>query len=186
MASTTASTMMRPSWGALKTSLLVLLAIAAAVPCSVAAQPFAPRELGRAAVPVDGLWAFHPGDNLAWAAPGLDDSGWARIRVGETWEQQGFRDLTGFAWYRRRIELPPGAAGADWRLALCLPEVQDAAQVYWNGRLVGSYGRVYPHAVWYVPPQWKSMVLGKPESGVLAIRVWKAPYVYWAAEEMGG
>jgi len=136
-------------------------------------------------VPVGGLWAFHPGDDMAWAAPGYDDTAWARIRVGETWEQQGFRNLTGFGWYRRKIVREPGA-NPGWTLAVTLPSVEDAAQVYWNGRLVGSYGHVYPHPVWYGEPQWKEFVLGRPVSGVLAIRVWKAAYAYESFPDMGG
>jgi hypothetical protein len=149
------------------------------------AAPLVVTELGKATVPVGGLWAFHPGDDLAWARPGYDDGGWARIRAGETWEQQGFRNLTGFGWYRRRIVVDAGT-NPDWTMALMLPSVGDAAQVYWNGRLAGSYGRVYPHPVWYGEPQWKEFVLGRPVSGVLAIRVWKAPYAYESFPDMGG
>jgi hypothetical protein len=157
----------------------------AATAAEGSAAPVVVTQLGRAAVPVGGLWAFHPGDDLKWAAPGYDDAGWARVRVGETWEQQDFRNLTGFGWYRRKIVVDAGT-NPDWALALMLPSVEDAAQVYWNGRLVGSYGRVYPHPVWYGEPQWKELVLGKPGSGVLAIRVWKAPYAYEAFPNMGG
>ena len=145
-------------------------------------------------VPVGGLWAFHPGDDMAWAAPGYDDTAWARIRVGETWEQQGFRNLTGFGWYRRRIVVDAGA-NPDWTLTLLLPAVEDAAQVYWNGRLVGSSGKVPPNPVWYealgvefpCPTCGRGqIVLGRPESGVVAIRVWKAPHIFFSSAELGG
>ena len=169
---------------------------AAAMPAGGAA-PLVANELGKAAVPVGGLWAFHPGDDLAWAAPGYDDSGWARIETGKSWEEQGFRNLTGFGWYRRKIVLNAGT-NPDWTLALLLPSVEDAAEVYWNGRLVGSYGKVPPDPVWYEPDYpvgvailcpvcgRGQMVLGRPESGVLAIRVWKAPYVFFSGPEVGG
>src|SRR6516225_10067843 len=63
--------------------------------------PFVAQSLGRTTVPVDGTWQFREGDNMAWAAPGLDDSSWQPIQVGRPWEGQGHRNLTGFAWYRR-------------------------------------------------------------------------------------
>lgn len=152
--------------------------------------PLVVSDLGKAAVPVGGEWAFHPGDDLAWAAPGYDDSGWARIETGKTWEEQGFRNLTGFGWYRRRIVVNAGA-NPDWTLGLMLPSVENAAEVYWNGKLVGSYGKVPPDAVWYGGSESStgvgaSMALGRPEPGVLAIRVWKAPRIFFSRRYEGG
>lgn len=154
--------------------------------------------MGRATVPLDGLWAFHPGDDLSWAQPGIDDSEWARIETGKTWEEQGFRNLTGFAWYRRQISLPDLREDADWDIGVVLPNVEDAAEAYWNGRLVGRYGRVPPDPVWFnasgtslrgAPfPIVFDLGTGRsqPRSGLLAIRVWKAPYAYLSAESTGG
>ncbi len=153
------------------------------------------QGLGPATMPVDGLWAFHPGDDLAWAQPSYDDAQWTRIETGKTWEEQGFRNLTGFGWYRRHIVLDTGT-NPNWDLGLSLHGVEDAAEVYWNGRLVGSYGKVAPDPVWYdqagagftdlSPHQPAYVPLGRPESGVLAIRVWKAPYVYYSFPNEGG
>ncbi|HVZ84747.1 MAG TPA: SpoIIE family protein phosphatase [Terracidiphilus sp.] len=137
-------------------------------------------------MPVDGPWQFHTGDNPAWAAPAFDDSAWEPIATGATWDEQGHYDYTGFAWYRRHIELPPGIS--DLNLALYLTNVDSAAEVYWNGKLVGGVGRVPPHPVWYVFADTPSTVvpLGPARSGVLAIRVWKAPRVYYSFPLEGG
>ncbi|HEX4067165.1 MAG TPA: hypothetical protein VHZ09_14175 [Acidobacteriaceae bacterium] len=69
---------------------VVCLAAAAAAqtPSSVrtagdAPAPLVVQGLGRATVPVDGLWAFHPGDDLAWAQPSYNDSLWAGIETGK-------------------------------------------------------------------------------------------------------
>ncbi|HEX4006760.1 MAG TPA: PP2C family protein-serine/threonine phosphatase [Acidobacteriaceae bacterium] len=180
------------------------------------AVPLVARDLGRTTIPVDGPWQFHPGDNLAWASPTWDDTTWKPLQAGKPWEGQGFRNLTGFAWYRRRIAIgsqsnsapedllsppagdafdlvdawsgsaPAAAPPPDWQLALLLPAIEDAADVYWNGRLIGSYGRVPPHPVWYLDAMQRAFVLGRPQSGVLAIRVWKAPYVYLSSVDEGG
>ncbi len=187
-------------------SLLVVVALAVSAPCCAQAPipsfakpgtPFVAHNLGKTYMKIDGPWAFHPGDNPAWSTPAFDDSSWPRIETGKTWENQGFRNLTGFAWYRRRILLDP-QAGNDWKLMLYLPAVQDVAEVYWNGRLVGSSGKVPPDPVWY-SSDWPmsmgilcpacrrgQMVLGRPESGVLAIRVWTAPYVFFSNPDVGG
>jgi hypothetical protein len=149
------------------------------------AAPLVLNGLGRMTDPVDGVWQFQVGDDLAWASPALDDSRWQPIKVGRSWEGQGHRDYTGFAWYRRHIVVPAGTP-AHAELALFLPGVDDAAEVYWNGRLVGSYGKVPPHPVWYPQQSPQTYSLGPAQSGVLAIRVWSAPIVYLNYPEQGG
>ena len=186
----------------------LLIAAAAATTLSCGAQmpvgspanppmPFVANNLGKGYAAINGLWAFHPGDNLVWASPDFDDSSWMRIETGKTWEEQGFRNLTGFGWYRRKIVLDANMH-PDWTLALYLPVVQNAAEVYWNGQLVGSYGKVPPDPVWYdlawplemavLCPACErgQILLGRPESGVLAIRVWTAPYVFFSGPAVGG
>ena len=178
----------------LRAFLCALLAAAAGLAHGQeqARAPLPVQEFGPHSVPLNGAWAFHLGDDPAWASPALDDSGWARIQVGRPWEGQGYRNATGFAWYRRHLVLAPSAlpAGKDWKLAVLLPAVEDAGEVYWNGRRVGSYGKVTPHAEWYVTPWPQMVVLGPADAqagtGVLAIRVWKAPYAYWSSPDTGG
>ncbi len=153
------------------------------------ASPLKLTGLGHATLPVDGEWQFHTGDDLKWANPQFDDSGWQSIRVGQDWETQGHRDYTGFAWYRREL-VNDAAVGqlADWHLGLYLPRVDSAAEVYWNGVKVGSYGRVPPDPLWYGFENVQPIVadLGAAHSGVLSIRVWKAPYVYYSYPAEGG
>ncbi|HET6169633.1 MAG TPA: beta galactosidase jelly roll domain-containing protein, partial [Terracidiphilus sp.] len=157
-------------------------------------RPFVVDGLGRAIVPINGAWQFHTGDDLAWASPTFDDSSWKAIETGRPWEGQGYRDHTGFAWYRRRVVLRSDLV-SGWDLAVSLSRVEDAAEVYWNGRRVGSYGKVPPNAVWYdnnhVPESMATiLVLGaaadQARENVLAIRVWKAPYAYLSSPDMGG
>ena len=154
---------------------------------AVGPSPLTLRGLGRTSLPVDGVWQFHEGDDLAWAAPAFDDSGWQPIETGRTWEEQGHRGLTGFAWYRKRLELPAGET-ADYTLALYLPNVDSACDVYWNGVKTGSFGKLPPHPVWYGlgGNNGRVVVLGPPQSGELAIRVWKAPIVFLNAPNEGG
>lgn len=202
----------RPTMRGRPQRLLIVWALVCFAAVAAAQRPGSARErgsgafvvegLGRPTVAVDGLWAFHPGDDPAWAQPGFDDAQWARIETGKTWEEQGYRNLTGFAWYRRHIVLDTGTNAADtdtgWQLELYLPAVESAAEVYWNGRRVGRYGKVPPDPVWYDPilPVGAAIVcpacgrgqivLGRPESGVLAIRVWAPPHVFFSGPEVGG
>lgn len=173
--------------------LLILLLISGL--CLAHAQrqdSFAASGLGRASIAVTGSWQFHTGDDLSWAAPGFDDSGWKQIETGRAWEGQGYRDYTGFAWYRRHVVLPDGMK-PGWDLGLRLTSVEDAAEVYWNGRLVGGMGKVPPNPVWIGALRTQLPVvvnLGQAaqqtREGVLAIRVWKAPYAYLSEADMGG
>jgi beta-galactosidase/beta-glucuronidase len=87
---------------------------------SVPSSPFVLRDLGRAAIPLDGLWQFKTGDDPAWASSNFDDSSWQQIQVGEPWEGQGHTGYTGFGWYRLHLILPNNAP-ASWNLALLLP-----------------------------------------------------------------
>lgn len=160
----------------------------------VADTPFNAASLGKATVELGGAWAFHPGDNPAWAAPDFDDANWAHIAADRSWELQGFRNLTGFGWYRRRIVFAPEPGGdPGWQLAIALTGVYSSAEVYWNGHRVGSYGRLPPDPVWYDRPALAGfaarcavMRLGRPRSGVLAIRVWQAPHFFFSSAVEGG
>jgi hypothetical protein len=164
--------------------LLLLLLLTIGIGQSQTA-PLVVNGLGRATLPVDGVWQFQTGDDIAWASPAFDDSAWEPIHVGRSWEGQGHRDYTGFAWYRRHIVLPSGTP-ANQDISLFLRGVEDAAEVYWNGRLVGSYGKVPPHPVWYIASSPQTFPLGRAQSGVLAVRVWSAPVVFLSAPEQGG
>ncbi len=167
-----------------------LLCVCLQLACSVHAsnpQPLILHGLGRASQPMDGPWQFHEGDDLAWASPAFDDSSWRSIETGRTWEEQGYRGHTGFAWYRRRLVLPPGE-NTNYSLALYLHNVDSACEVYWNGVKAGTLGKLPPRPVWYGSGGsiGKVVVLGPPQSGLLAIRVWKAPIVFLNAPHEGG
>lgn len=158
----------------------------AGVVASIGPAPLVVDGLGRNTVTLDGTWQFHLGDDPAWASPGFDDSLWLPIRADKPWGQQGHFGYTGYAWYRRRIVLVP-VAGVKNDLALFIPPVEDAYEVYWNGALVGRYGKLPPHPVWYGTPSWHAFNLPAAQSGagVLALRVWKAP-TYWFDSGLGG
>jgi hypothetical protein len=141
--------------------------------------------LGKGTAKLDGPWQFKTGDDLGWAAPGLDDSKWEQIRADATWGAQTHPNYTGFAWYRRHIHVTT-APGASPDLALYLPPVQDACEIYWNGMLVARFGAVPPNPTWYYLPPPQTYGLGPVRDGVLAFRMWKAPPVSFDSGDLGG
>jgi hypothetical protein len=147
-------------------------------------QPLA-ITIGDGAVPLGGLWEFHSGDDPAWSSPTLDDSQWERLSADKPWGEQGHANYTGFAWYRRFLDLTP-APGASSDLALLVPHIDDAYEIYWNGQLIGRKGKMPPHPVWSLTAPPQTFDLGTNHKGVLAIRVWKAAYASRDTGLVGG
>jgi phosphoserine phosphatase RsbU/P len=135
------------------------------------------QDVGPGMVPVDGDWQFHTGDDLGWADPAYDDSAWEHIKADDTWGAQTHPAYAGFAWYRRHLEITRSAVG-NQQLAILMPPVDDAYELYWNGQKIGNQGILPPQAVWYYGHR-QSFALLLSASGVtdglLAVRVWKAP-----------
>jgi hypothetical protein len=166
-----------------------VLAQAADIHASAAVQPVETGTvidgLGNGQVALGGQWAFHTGDDPAWAAAAFDDSGWERLRGNDTWGAQGHSGYTGFAWYRLHVTLSP-AAQANRNFALLLDGMQDSYELYLNGEEIGHDGKLPPGPVWYFNQPAQTYGLGALRSGVLAIRVWKAPLTSNESGRSGG
>jgi hypothetical protein len=143
----------------------------------------APLDLDGGAVSLDGPWQFHLGDDPAWASPGFDDSSWEQLSASKPWGAQTHPNTEGFGWYRLHIAFAPDAPGS---IALLVPNVDDSYQVYWNGRMVGTFGKVPPQANLWQNPEPRSFDLGPTESGVLAVRVWKDGFGSFDSGQQGG
>jgi hypothetical protein len=141
--------------------------------------------LGKGVAPLDGPWQFHLGDDPAWAAPGFDDSHWEQLTADKTWGAQGHPSYTGFAWYRRTIKITT-APGADPNVALLIPVIDDAYELYWNGVKMGQLGTLPPHPVLYEGVPNHTFGLGPIRSGVLAVRVWKFVLASNDPDNLGG
>ena len=85
---------------------------------------------------LDGVWEFFPGDHDLRT---LDELEAVPIRVPGLWEAQGFVDLDGVAWYRRRFELDDAAG--HWTLRF--GAVMDLAEVHLNGVALGAHDQPY-------------------------------------------
>ena len=168
-----------------KIAILVLALTALSLASPGITEPLKVNNPGTGSVPLQGNWQFHLGDDKAWADPALDDSGWEQIHVDAPWGSQSHPSYTGFAWYRRRIEIDDSNAAATKKLALLIPAAQDAYEIYWNGQKLGTYGSLPPRAEWWIVGHANVYPL-PGTSGLLALRVWKAPLSSVDPAEVGG
>jgi hypothetical protein len=164
----------------MRRSLFVLLLVCAAI--RPAAQTFNLQTGREPVVSLDGLWRFHTGDNPAWANPSFDDSQWSLLHSNESWSSQGYKNYGGFGWYRFSVEVPDG----DQSWSLYLSRTLAVYQVFLDGRLLGSQGRMLSNMLSHSSPQVFGISPAAPGSRTIhiALRVWHNPI--WAAYAPGG
>ncbi len=137
-----------------------------------------------AVISLAGKWRFQPKDDLRFANPALDDSDWRLLESGEPWTAQGYKTLSGFAWYRFRVVLPAG----EKPFTILLPVIYSAYQVFLDGALVHTSAAFPPsRQIYYESPVLVPVPGGaRPQPRVVsvAIRVWHAPV--WANYVGGG
>ena len=73
----------------------------------------------------------------SWGGPAYDDSGWAQIESGRYWEEQGYANYDGVAWYRTTIELTADHVGDA--LALAFSGIDAQATVFFDGRKLAEH-----------------------------------------------
>src|SRR3569833_4256069 len=114
--------------------------------------------LGSSSVELNGPWKFHRGDDMRWSQPGFNDSGWASVDLTPPagsydpflgtsgfmpgWTALGNRGYWGYAWYRLQVNVQydPGLSAGG--LEIKMPnDVDDAYQVFVNGRQIGEFGK---------------------------------------------
>lgn len=88
-------------------------------------------------------WKFstdtdHIGHSEKWFALDFDDSKWDILNAGIRWEDQGYSDLDGNAWYRKTVVIPNDWKGKD--IWIKFGAVNDAYDLFINGEQVSSFG----------------------------------------------
>jgi hypothetical protein len=118
-------------------------------------------------------WKFKPepvGKMLQWQMPNLADSDWDTLHAGTRWEDQGFPDLDGYAWYRKAIDVPESWRGQQ--IWLILGAVNDAFALFCNGHFVNEFGDSISHNVANIPSLANlTPFLNPGKRNVLALRV---------------
>ena len=92
-------------------------------------------------------WKFHTGDDPEWAVTAFDDSRWEQIDPSKVWEEQGYKNYDGFAWYRQKIFIPHRLIDNAFikdSIQFKLGKIDDCDQVYLNGQLIGENGKTMP------------------------------------------
>jgi hypothetical protein len=136
------------------------------------AQEFDLSKNPQSVISLDGLWRFHPGDDMRWSDPAFDDSAWPTLRSDKDWSTQGYRYMSGYGWYRFVVDIP---AGLD-SISLRLPVFAGSYEVYANGTLIGMHGALPPNWVTTSGGQGQTFRLPpaarKQQKVEIAIRVW--------------
>jgi len=86
---------------------------------------------------------FKTGNDKSWNQPAFDDSNWPTIKPSEPWEDQGFTDYDGYAWYRLHLVIPSSIKDQSyWKdsLRIFLSRIDDVDETYLNGVLIGKSG----------------------------------------------
>ncbi len=194
-------------------AVLGLLSLcAAASRAQSAPAPVTTITLGQSIAPLNGPWKFHTGDNPAWADPNFDDATWETVdltpkqgsfdpTVGFSgyvpgWTAKGHPGYWGWAWYRIRVKTNarPGEKLAQKLAVLGPADVDDAYQVFADGRLLGSFGK-FPASggrpvIYSSQPRMFPLPQAAGENGdstqVLAFRVWMEPSTLTHEPDAGG
>jgi hypothetical protein len=86
---------------------------------------------------------FKTGNDQAWSQPGFDDSKWQTLKTSVTWDEQGYKDYDGYAWYRLHVFIPIAIKeNSNWKdsLRVFLAKIDDVDETYLNGVLIGRKG----------------------------------------------
>ena len=129
---------------------------------------------------------FRVGDDASWAGINVDESSWRNISNTSTWTAQGVKCENGYGWYRYHVNIPKSLLDmsdlketVDFKMG----KIDDADEVYLNGKLIGKTGK-FPSDAGGYQSQWSRPRLYsvKVNSGlikwdadnVLAVRVYNA------------
>ena len=87
---------------------------------------------------------FRVGDDATWADANVDESEWQDITNTMTWTAQGVKCENGFGWYRYHVTIPKSLlekSDLKETVDFNMGKIDDADEVYLNGKLIGKTGR---------------------------------------------
>ncbi len=129
---------------------------------------------------LEGEWKFQTGDDLERKSINYNDSNWDKILVPAKWEDQGYRNYDGYAWYRKNFYYR--GSFKEETLVLLLGKIDDVDEVYLNGVKIGMTGDFVNREGQRIPTgqQYQALrgyffpanLLKKDQKNTIAIRVY--------------
>ncbi|HEY3784336.1 MAG TPA: TIM-barrel domain-containing protein [Steroidobacteraceae bacterium] len=116
------------------------------------------KDLGRAPpaaaafnLDLSGQWSFAPDPDQVglaqrWYQGNVAAAHWKPIRIGPTWQEQGYAGTRGAGWYRTSVRLP---ARLPAKLYLYLGEVRKTYRIFVNGQEAAPSGIHWPQRLTY-------------------------------------
>ncbi len=87
-----------------------------------------------------GSWKFKTGDNIGYKDPLYDDNTWRSIMVPKYWEDQGYNDYDGYAWYRKKFFVAGNYNNE--KIVVILGKIDDFDEAYLNGTYIGPLKKI--------------------------------------------
>ena len=119
---------------------------------------------------IDNFWKYHPGDNKDWAKEDFDDNNWKVVESYTMGIVDSSHENKNVGWYRFHFI----ADTSLWNKSLALLIGQlGASQIYYNGKLLYSFGEIGNSKESFKPSQvrvWKELKIDPESEQVIAVR----------------
>jgi len=117
-------------------------------------------------------WKFQPGDDINWADPGFDDSGWHTLQHGLSIKEMPDTLWNGYGWWRLTFQADSTFYNKNWVLGLIS---LGAFEVYLDGELVHNIGQFSTNSVeeqirYSIAMLFPSVIIHPNDKHVLAVR----------------
>jgi sialate O-acetylesterase len=128
-------------------------------------------------IDLQGMWKFRTGDNIDYKDQNYNDNNWRSIIVPKFWEEQGYPDYDGYAWYRKKFFVQ--GSYDNERIVVVLGKIDDEDEVYLNGEYIGPAKRIVEYLneggtrynefrVFYI----SGKILHSNKDNIIAVRVY--------------
>jgi alpha-glucosidase (family GH31 glycosyl hydrolase) len=136
-------------------------------------MPIPPKPKILIDIKKDWKFAIDPKDiglSNEWYSTKFDDSKWKTIQAGNKWENQGFPDYDGYAWYRKSVLIPKNI-NAD-SLYLIFGGVDDMYDLFVNGKKIAHFGSPGNGVYSTLTYKQVSSILNRGKENLIVLRVY--------------
>jgi sialate O-acetylesterase len=124
---------------------------------------------------LSGKWKFSTYREKEVNSIDFDDHKWNEINVPGKWEDQGYAEHDGYAWYRKKFTIP--ATLKKEQLYVVLGKIDDYDKVYLNGHFlsrteyIDTYSRLRKYRAWLLYRVYKLPMDDLKSDNVLVVEV---------------